>query len=362
MESRRSPETASAFSAETYRAIFEASPDGVLVVDGRGVIREVNAAAEEIFGYAPGELPGRGVDQLVPDNVREVHASHRVRYMEHPHPRPMGIGLELRGRRRDGSEFPVEISLSPLTSEGGAPLIIATVRDVTQRKRLRDFSAGALRASEDERRRIARELHDDTAQRLATLLVQLRLLERAPAEDRDRRYEELRRQLVEAVDSVRQIARALRPPELEDSGVTLALRAHARSLQERTGLQVELDVQPVDHLLARDAQLVLYRIVQEALSNVLRHSGVSSARVRVGAEARQVVALVEDQGRGFQPGQSNGPPGGLGVQGMQERAMMVGGDVRVESGPGQGTRVHVRIPVAHAEEVERGEQDDPAGR
>jgi PAS domain S-box-containing protein len=353
MGSAGGPDAASAFSAERYRAIFEASPDGVLVIDERGVIREVNAAAEEIFGYAPNELVGMHVDLLVPATVRAAHESHRRRYMADPHPRPMGIGMELRGLRRNGSEFPVEISLSPLVSSEAPALVIATVRDVTQRKRLRDFSAGALRASEDERRRIARELHDDTAQRLASLLVQLRLLERAPAEERARRLEELREQMVEAADSVRQIARALRPPELEDSGVALALMAHARGLQERTGLEVELEIEPVDHVLARDAQLVLYRIVQEALSNVLRHSGVSSARVVVRRDGAHVQALVEDLGRGFEPGRPEGGSGGLGVLGMQERATMVGGEVRVESGPGQGTRVHVKIPVAHADEVQR---------
>jgi PAS domain S-box-containing protein len=345
------PEASSAFSVETYRAIFEASPDGVLLVDGSGVIREVNAAAEDIFGYPADELTGQSVDLLVPEAVRDLHASHRSHYMEDPHPRPMGIGMELRGRRKDGSDFPVEISLSPLDFGEGRALVIATVRDVTQRRRLRDFSAGALRASEDERRRIARELHDDTAQRLASLLVQLRLLERADEEDRERLFEELRRQLVEAADSVRQIARALRPPELEDSGVALALRAHARSLQERTGLQVELAIEPVDHLLGRDSQLVLYRIVQEALSNVLRHAGVSSALVQVRSENDLVVALVEDQGLGFEAGRPQTLQG-LGVLGMQERATMVGGDVRVESSPGQGTRVLVRIPVAHTEDVQ----------
>jgi PAS domain S-box-containing protein len=341
-----------AFYAETYRAIFESSPDGILVIDGRGVIREANAAAGRIFGYAPSQLAGVDVDVLVPEAVRDLHAAHRRRYMEDPRPRPMGIGMELRGRRRDGSELPVEISLSPFSSGGGPTLVIASVRDVTQRKRLRDLSAGALRATEEERQRIARELHDDTAQRLASILVQLRLLERSGGEERDRRFEELRAQMVEAADSVRQIARALRPPELEDSGVGLALMAHARSLQERTGLRVDLEVEPVDHLLQRDAQLILYRIVQEALSNVLRHSGAKAARVTVQVEEQHVVALVEDQGRGFHPGRYEGLESGLGVLGMQERAQMIGGEVKVESSPGQGTRVHVKIPV-YTREVQR---------
>ena len=341
------------FASETYRAIFEASPDGVLIVDGEGVIRELNHAAERIFGYRSGELAGRNVDELVPRSIRDPHAAHRERYMGDPHPRPMGIGLELRGLRRDGGEFPLEISLSPLPREEGPPWVIATVRDVTQRRRLRDFSAGAMRATEEERQRIARELHDDTAQRLSALLVMLKLLERADGEERERRFRELRSEMVEAAESVRQIARGLRPPELEDAGVGLALMAHARGLQERSGLDVQLDVDPVDHLLGRDAQLVLYRIVQEALNNVLRHSGSATARVEIRGDGERVRALVEDRGRGFETGRGDIREGALGIVGMQERAAMIGGEVAIESRPGQGTRVRVAIPVDLSDEVRR---------
>jgi len=342
-----------AFSTEIYRAIFEASPDGVVVVDGRGVIRQVNSALEHLFGYGRQELEGKPVEVLVPDTLRGAHHQHRGRYASDPHPRPMGIGMELRGRRMDGSEFPVEISLSPLAT-AGEPLVIASVRDVTQRKRLRDFSAGALRASEEERQRIARELHDDTAQRLATLMVRLRLLERAADEvTREEQVDELRKELQEAADGVRRIARGLRPPELEDAGVAMALRAHARSLQEASGLLVEMEVENVDDVLAPDAKLVLYRIIQEALSNVLRHSGAERARVVVRREDEHVVAVVEDRGRGFREVAARDGGGGLGLIGMQERAVMIGGQVGIESRPGEGTRVRVQIPVDFVEEVQR---------
>ena len=341
------------FADEAYKAIFEASPDGIVVVDGDGVIRKANSATEALFGYPRVELVGNRVEVLVPDSLRAGHEAHRRRYAADPRPRPMGIGIELAGRRRDGSEFPVEISLSPLV-DGGERLVVATVRDVTQRKRLEDFSSGALRASEEERQRIARELHDDTAQRLVTMMVRLRLLQRSGDEQvRSAQIEELRRELQETTESVRRIARGLRPPELEDAGVGMALRAHARNLQEASGLKVEMDLEPVDHLLAPDAKLVLYRIVQEALSNVLRHSGATRSRVRVWREDDHVLALVEDEGTGFQPRSMPTGGGGLGLIGMQERAVMIGGQVRIESSAGEGTRVNVTLPVDFAEEVER---------
>lgn len=339
--------------AENYRVIFDGSPDGILVVDAEGVIRRANPQAVRLFGYPLDVLEGAPVEMLVPDAVRTVHHTHREGYSKDPHSRPMGVGLELRARRQDGSEFPVEISLSPVETETGR-VIVATVRDTTQRKRLRDFGTGALRASEDERARIARELHDDTAQRLATALIRLRILERL-VEDGELvgQIQDLRDSLQETADGVRRIARGLRPPELEDAGLLTALRSFARALHEGRGLEVELDLEPVDRYLTPDGRLVVYRVVQEALNNVARHAGTSAASVRLREEDGCIMAEVRDRGRGFSPDRVQSEGGGLGLLGMHERAVMVGGGVTVRSWPGEGTSVVIRIPVELEAEVER---------
>jgi two-component system sensor histidine kinase UhpB len=152
---------------------------------------------------------------------------------------------------------------------------------------------------------------------------------------------------------VRRIARGLRPPELEDAGLAPALRTYARTLMEGRGVRVELDIDPVDRFLTPDGKLVVYRIVQEALNNVARHSGAAEARVRVSEAAGHILATVEDAGRGFSPARVQDQGGGLGLLGMQERAVMVGGSVTVDSRPGEGTRVVVRVPVEIEAEVER---------
>lgn len=335
---------------EEHRAVFESAPDGILVVDEEGVIRSANPMAGRLFGYAPDELIGQGVDVLVPDDVRRVHREHRARYVRSPQTRPMGIGLELGGRRRDGTTFPVEISLSPLTSDGGLRVIV-TVRDVTQRKRLRDFGAGALQASEDERQRISRELHDGTAQQLATLLLRLRLVERDLADDEAKaRMRELRDDIAAAAEGVRSIARGLRPPELEDAGLVAALQAHMRGVRESAGMDVQLEAGPVDDVLGADQRLVLYRVVQEAVSNAVRHSGADVVEVQVRKADTHVIATVLDGGRGFRPGDEGRDGGGLGLLGMHERAAMVGGRVHIESEPGGGTRVTLELPVREAQE------------
>jgi PAS domain S-box-containing protein len=331
-------------SQELYRAIFQASPDGVLIVDEEGTIRDLNPRAERLFGYGRDELVGQKVELLVPEATREGHVAQREAFTERAHPRPMGVGLDLRGVTKDGDPVPLEISLSPLETEEGG-LVIAAVRDMTQRKRLRDFGTGALRASEEERQRIARELHDDTAQHLATLLVQIEVLQRAEGDvDWQVHLDNFRQELKACAEGVRRIARGLRPPELEDAGVEAALRSHLRAVQEVTPIRMEIDLQPVDALLDSDTKLVLYRIVQEAVSNAARHAAASTLWIEVARDGREVVAKVRDDGAGFRP-ETDLDGGGLGLVGMQERAVMVGGRVAVRSRPGEGTTVNVRIPV-----------------
>lgn len=336
-------------SAEEYRAVFEASPDGIMVVDQEGVIHDLNPQVEALFGFAREELVGEAVEMLMPDAFRSAHREHRKRFMRNPQARPMGAGLELQARRRDGSAFPVEISLSPWTKEHDRR-VVCSIRDVTERKRLQDFSEGALRSVEEERQRIARELHDDTAQRLATLMLRVRLLGMESDEDRRRfALEELREQILEAAEGVKRIARGLRPPELEEVGLVSAFHAHLRNLRESTGVEVEAHLDAVDHLLSDEAKLALYRIVQESLSNAVRHSGAAHVCLTLRVENAVVSAEVEDDGRGFRADRVAGQGGGLGLVGMQERAFMIGARVTVDSTPGEGTRVRVELPSSAVE-------------
>lgn len=333
-----------------YRDLFEASPDGIVVVDGEGRIRDANPALVELFGYERGELLDSEVEMLVPERARGAHRGERDGFVADPHARPMGIGMELRGRRKDGSEFPVEISLSPLHT-GDELFVIATVRNVTERNRLREFGTGALRAAEDERRRISRELHDDAAQRLANLLVRLRLARREEdPERRDELMEELRRELVESAELVRGIARGLRPPALEDVGLAVALRSLVREQLALADLEVGLEIEPAADALEPDTRLVVYRVVQEALTNVLRHADADRVRVGLRSGNGRLVAEVEDDGRGFAPARVSRDGGaGLGLLGMEERAALIGAELTIESVPSEGTLVRISVPIASEE-------------
>lgn len=216
------------------------------------------------------------------------------------------------------------------------------------RERLREVAARALTAAEEERKRIARELHDETAQLLAALLIRARVVRNAgdPAA-LDALLEDMRRDIGAALEGVRRFARGLRPPALDELGLVPAIGAHVRSIQEIGAVEVTLDADEIDRgELAPEAELAIYRIVQEALSNVLRHAQARTAHVNVRREGGELVVTVEDDGRGFDPGRVG--TAGLGLFGMNERASYLGGRVEVDSIPGRGTRVTAAIPFADA--------------
>jgi two-component system sensor histidine kinase UhpB len=215
------------------------------------------------------------------------------------------------------------------------------------RARLRDTAARALSAAEEERKRVARELHDETAQTLVALLLRVRLargVEDAAA--REAMLEDLRAEIGTALEGIRRFARGLRPPALDELGLVPAIASHARNLEETAGFSIVLDADPLENLLPPEAELALYRIVQEALANVVRHASARRVRLRLAREHGRVVAEVEDDGRGFRPAEVTGENVGLGLFGMRERAAYLGGRVEVNSVPGQGTRVRAEVPIS----------------
>lgn len=217
-----------------------------------------------------------------------------------------------------------------------------------QRAELGALSSRTLDAQEEERRRIARELHDETAQELTALLVRIRLASDGSREPATReRLAELRVAAARTLDGVRRIARELRPTILDDLGLTEAIRAYAQETVARGATRVEVRASGLPGRLSSTVELVLYRVAQEALSNVAKHAEATRVEVTVAHEADAVVATIADNGRGFAPLTAVAPTGrGLGLLGMRERLALVGGDLEIDSHPGAGTTVRATVPLA----------------
>jgi signal transduction histidine kinase len=215
------------------------------------------------------------------------------------------------------------------------------------RGRLREVAVRALNAAEEERKRVARELHDETAQTLAALLIRIRVARgRGAGREMEPLLEGMREEIGRALEGVRRFAQGLRPPALDELGLVPAVELHARTLSEAVEVEIAVSAEPLDGVLAREGELALYRIVQEALSNVVRHSGAARVRVGLGAVDGAVRATIEDDGRGFRVAETmTGEGSGLGLFGMRERAAYLGGRVEFDSVPGGGTTVRVEIPV-----------------
>lgn len=241
---------------------------------------------------------------------------------------------------------------TPLADQEMQRLTLATNamldRLLEYRRQLREVAARALNAAEEERRRISLELHDDASQRLAAILMRLRLARSASDDDtREAVLEEVRRELAEAADGLRRYAQGLRPPALDELGLGPAIESHVRHISAATEVAVEVEVEGVGRLEAAEAELALYRIVQEAITNALRHGRARSIRVRLERCDGAAVATVTDDGIGFdmdrvlevQDGEHR-----LGLFGMRERAEYVGGRVEVTSRAGEGTVVRAAVP------------------
>ena len=225
------------------------------------------------------------------------------------------------------------------------------------RHQVQALAGRVIYAQEEERRRIARELHDDTGQTLTLLLVRLKLLENGAGDEaRQTEIAELRALVSAAIDRVRRLALDLRPPALDHLGLAASLRSLVRQLKETTPLAISLELPEGHIVLSSEQAIAVYRIVQEALTNILKHADARQAWVKLTQQAGQLTIQIRDDGHGFKPlalerGRKQDADGrGLGLFGLEERAHLAGGRLRVDSEPGQGTSVLVTIPGGQSDE------------
>lgn len=344
-------ETRHTSELERFRLVVNAAPNGILLVDSRGQIVLINSNAEQMFAYERGELDGCPMSVLIPDRYSKDHKKHQASFFANPEARPMGDGRELFAKRKDGSEFPVEIGLQPITSEEGESMTMAVVVDISQRRRLQEerqkMEERVLEINENEQRRLGREIHDDLCQQLAAIACLARVVE-----------QDMRGSGISAADSIgeivslvsqanvraREISRGSAAAVLDADGLPVALEDLARLTCKATGKKCVLESEEGVSTGSLSVDLQLYRIAQEAVNNAVRHGEADEISLRLIRENGEVTLTVSDDGCGILE-ESLLDMDGMGLRTMSYRAEASGGNLLVRRRKSSGTEVCCVMPV-----------------
>jgi PAS domain S-box-containing protein len=337
--------------------------DAVITIDERHNICLFNTAAEQIFRCKASEVMQAPLDRFIPERFRATHREHVERFGRSGSTmRRMGETMILYGLRSTGEEFPIDASISHV-AVSGEKFYTVILRDITERKRaadelehsheeLRELYEAMHEVREGERTRIARELHDELAQWLTALKMDASwIASRLPREHEQlvAKAERMKGVVDNTVAAMRRIAADLRPVMLDDLGLVPAIESLLYDHSDRTGIAVTLTGGVGDAELKEPYATAVYRMVQEALTNVARHSRASAVEVHVEARNEQLFVRVKDDGQGFNPDPERKS---FGVLGIRERARTLGGAARIFSPDDGGTVVEIEIPLMKTTAVE----------
>jgi two-component system sensor histidine kinase NreB len=332
-------------------AIVEFSRDSIITVDFDGIITSWNKSAEALYGYPASEAIDRPLEMLllsedykqITGNIEKIKQSGQVEIFETDR-----IG-------KGGNPLELEVTMSPVKDEKGKVIGVATIaRDISERKhvekgeRRKNLLERLINAQEDERRRLARDLHDELGQQLVALRLQLDAAQKLCQDETICSKINDIQLIAESIDKgVDSIAWELTPALLGNLGFVAAINKHVKQWSQHCGIEADLLVTKLKKArFTKEIEANLYRIVQEALNNVQKHAKAKSVVVILEKRDDLIVLIVEDDGIGFNLKNKMKQSKGIGITGMKERAEIVGGTLEIESKPRRGTTVYVRLPAS----------------
>jgi PAS domain S-box-containing protein len=335
-----------------YRELFESALDAIWIHDLEGNITAANRATEKLTGYSVEELIKMNVRSFLSDESLKLAGQIRHKLLANE---PVEQPYEQHITRKDRSEAFIQLATSLVLNKAEPVAFQHIARDVTEQKRmqenLRFYLRQATRAQEEERKRISRELHDETIQALVAHARQLDDITsggKGLSEENRLHLEELYQQINHIMEGVRRLGKDLRPPSLDHLGLLPALEWLASDVAAYSGIEIKVNIVGKRRRLPEEVEIVLFRVTQEALRNVWRHSGATNAEIRVKLDKSKIRITISDNGKGFKPPDKIGDlakDGKLGLAGMQERTELIGGNLTVRSQPNKGTSVIVELPA-----------------
>jgi len=358
------------------RLMLETATQGILSVNAQATIVTANRALEAMFGWGPGELIGQSIERLVPLSVRDANVQHWTGYFAALGDRPMGVSVELVGQRKDGSTFPLEVSLNHVAAAGGGHAI-AFVTDITERKRaaaalqertaelehrtaqLSRLASDLTLAEHHAREQLAKTLHDGLQQLLVGAAMNLDrhlTLEAHRGAGPDELLVRAKGHLDQASAAARSLSLELFPPALHLLGLPAALTWLAGRTRNQYGLVVQVSADPLANSDRKDVRTLLFESVRELLFNAVKHAQVDRVSIDLSLDRENALCItVADQGVGFDPEAlaERGKAGkaGFGLFSIKERLTLLGGRFDIESAPGQGTRFRLVAPLGQVQGV-----------